>query len=141
MIKEKWESDAKIDKTEAGTESLNIPKLHSRYYNLLIEAKKQYKDKSATFSKLYRYKHEYYLGLLSKEDLDRLNWAPFVMRILRSDLSIYMDADDDLCRASRAVEDSKYIVDMIEDILKNLNQRNFQISNYINWNKFMNGIV
>jgi len=34
-----WEEDTNIDKTEIGDEAIKVPKLHSKYYNILIKEK------------------------------------------------------------------------------------------------------
>ena len=139
VIKE-WEKDSEINKQDAGNESIGIAKLHSKYYKFLIQAKKQFRNCCTAYNKLSKVKTEYYLGLLSKEELNKLGWEPFSMRVLRQDIQLYLDADSSVCKAGDAVEEAKVLVEFIESILKDLNQRNFQIRNLIEWNKFINGI-
>ena len=38
----------------------------------------------------------YYTGKLSLEELDELNWEPFELKILKTDLDKFLDADDEL---------------------------------------------
>lgn len=138
-VKSLWEKDSVIDETEAGKESLNIPQVHSRYYGLLIEAKRQLVEAQILSAKMVKIKHRYYLGLFEKAEYVKYNWEPMTYKILRQDLSIYAEADADLVNLNKAVAEQKFVVEYIEEVIKQINGRNYQISNHINWHKFLNG--
>jgi hypothetical protein len=140
-VKGEWEKDSQIDETEAGRESINIPKLHSKYWNMLVDAKHKQRDNNFVYKSFYKIKWDYYLGNLTKEECIKYKLDPFMSRkILRQDISIFLDADDDLQKLTRQIEEDKLIIDFIEGIMKSLASRNFEIKNYIEFQKFLNGI-
>lgn len=125
------EKDMKIDKDNLDIESLKIPELQHKYlkfhsnYNLLL------KQKETEYRMLYRKKWENYSGKDEK---------PFPLKILKQDISIYLDADEELNKARNTVEYYKTMVAELDGILKSLNNRGFQIKNAIDWKKFCEGL-
>jgi len=59
---------------------------------------------------------------------------------LKQDISIYLDADEELNKAKNTVEYYKTMVAELDGILKSLNNRGFQIKNAIDWKKFCEGL-
>lgn len=125
------EKDMKLDNTNLDIESLKIPELQHKYlkffsnYNLLV------KQTETDYKTLYRQKWEYYSGKDVK---------PFPTKVLKQDLSVYLDADEELNGAKNKMEYYKNILLYIEGILKSLNNRGFQIKNAIDWKKFCEGL-
>lgn len=125
------EKDMKIDKDNLDIESLKIPEIQHKYlkfhskYNLLL------KQKETEYRMLYRKKWEHYSGKDEK---------PFPLKILKQDISIYLDADEELNKAKNTVEYYKTMVAELDGILKSLNNRGFQIKNAIDWKKFCEGL-
>lgn len=134
-----WKKDSEVDRTELGEESLRIPQLHSKYYNLYLEERMSLKKFESAYKKLFKVKFEYYNGTLSEEDLKENGWEPFALRILKSDVSIYMQADEELNELEQRVELQKAKVEFIESIIKNLPARGYQINSAIAWEKFKVG--
>lgn len=136
---EMWRQDCDIDKTEPDRELLNIPKLHSKYLNILSQHRMLSKQAEFKYNKMKKLKWEYYTGKLDDEQLKELGWEPFPY-ILKSDLSTYLDSDEDLNKyiANKAVHDE--IVELCTTIMKELNSRTFQLRDYIGWQKFIQGI-
>ena len=136
---EMWRQDCDIDKTEPDRELLNIPKLHSKYLNILSQHRMLSKQAEFKYNKMKKLKWEYYTGKLDDDQLKEHGWEPFPY-ILKSDLSTYLDSDEDLNRtiASKAVHDE--IVELCTTIMKELNSRTFQLRDYISWQKFIQGI-
>jgi len=86
-----------------------------------------------------RLKWEYYTGKLDDDELKKYGWEPFPY-ILKSDLTTYLDSDDDLnkLQANKIMHDE--IVDLCYSILKELNSRTFQLRDFISWEKFIQGV-
>ena len=57
-----WEKDSQIDRTEPGKALIDIPKLHSKYLNILSRHKLLSKESEFKYSKMKRIKWEYYTG-------------------------------------------------------------------------------
>lgn len=138
-IQDMWEKDSMIDRSELGNESLNIPRLHSKYFNIYSTERALLRKWEGEFKKLYRDKYEYYSGTLSEEDLKLHGWEPFSMRILRTDIPTYIEADDDIIKGKNMISGQQDKVEFIESIIKSLPSRGYQINSAIVWEKFKMG--
>lgn len=137
-IQTMWEQDSKIDPDNLHTESLNIPTLHAKYfemYNNILLLKKKAEQKKRN---IIHQKYEYYTG---KADPDVYVENPFPKKIRDKDtLQKYMDADESLSQASLKVEYYDVMLAYLQDILKMIHQRNYQIKNAIDFQKFASGL-
>ena len=131
--------DVIIDDTMLDMESIKIPQLHNKYLNLLHEERLRYKKLEADHKTLYRRKWEYYTGKLDKEELDELGWEPFQKKILRGDVNIYLDSDSEITISTARMSYSSTKLQLIEDYMKSINNRNWNIRNAIEWRKFLHG--
>jgi hypothetical protein len=138
-IQKLWEVDAEIDSSELGKASIDIPKLHSKYYKIFAQEKLVLAKLYSNLKKLYKIKVEYFQGKLSEEDLTQLGWEPFRLRVLKSDLDTYLDADKDMSKLKLDIELAKTKVEFLESILKTVGNRTFQVRNAIDWEKFKVG--
>lgn len=139
-ITDNWNEDSTIDKTELGLESLKIPQLHNKYMKILNEERDLYFKYESEYKKLYKIKHEYYSGVLDYEELEKRQWKPQQMKILRQDIPMYLEADDDLIRLKYKVSIQEEKINYVENIIKSLNNRGFLIKNTLDWLKFQNGL-
>lgn len=139
-ISQEWINDSKIDTTELDIESIKIPQLHSKYLKIYFEERKKLKSLEFQSKELFLNKYEYYNGRLSDEELEKLNWEPFMKRLMKNEIDLYLEADKDIINTNLRIVVQKEKLDMLEEILKNLNQRNFQIRNAIEWKKFTQGV-
>lgn len=139
-ISQEWIKDAKIDTTELDIESIKIPQLHSKYLKIYFEERRRLKGLEFQSKEMYLNKYEYYNGRLSDEELKNLNWEPFMKRLMKNEVDLYLESDKDIIGNNMRIVNQKEKLDMLEEILKNLNQRNFQIKNAIDWKKFTQGV-
>jgi hypothetical protein len=136
---EMWRQDSDIDRTEPGKALLDIPKLHSKYLNILSQHRLLSKQAEFKYNKMKKLKWEYYTGKLDDDDLKKYGWEPFPYT-LKSDLNTYLESDEDInkCIAVKVMHDE--IVDVCTAILKELNSRTFQLRDFIAWEKFIQGV-
>jgi len=139
-IQSLWEKDSQIDRSELGEESLKIAQYHSIYFKMYSEERLLFKKLEYQYKTLYKTKYEYYNGTLSQEDLKENGWNPFTLKVLKTDLNIYLEGDTDIHNAQLKIEYQKEKINLLENIIKALNNRNYQIKNAIDWAKFMNGV-
>lgn len=137
-IQEMWERDSIIDPDNLHTESLNIPALHAKYYdiynNIILLKKKAEQQKR----NIKHQKYEYYTG---KADPDVYIENPFPKKIRDKDaLQKYMDADESLSQASLKVEYYDVMLSYLQDILKMIHNRTYQIKNSIEFQRFASGL-
>ena len=132
--------DLPIDETCLDRESLNIPKLHNKYLNLLHDEKLVLYKHKTEFRKLQKLKWEYYNGKLDEVTLKEKGWEPFSLRILKQDAEMYMNADDDMIAADARLLFQQEKVNYLESIIKGLNGRQYHIRDAILWRKFVSGV-
>ena len=129
-IIEEWKQDCPIDDTTLDKESVKIPTLHGKYLELHSREKIFLNYLGVEYKKLYRERWEYYSGKAEK---------PFQLKLLKTDLHIYLDSDDKLCELKEKIDTQKQKVSYVESVIKSLGTRSFHITNAINWRKFTAG--
>ena len=92
-LKEQVAKDLKVNDERLDTESLKNQELYTKYLDtksnfelLMYKAKSDYKM-------LYRQKWEYYGG---KADAKVYETKPFDLKVLKSDLSVYIESDEEI---------------------------------------------
>jgi len=138
-LKRHTERDMKVDDTQLDLESLKIPQLHNKYLNFLQEERFNLKKMGFDFASLRRSKWEYYTGKISEEDLEEKGWEPFDLKILKSDIDMYLDADSDMILMKQKITYQEEKVFYLESVIKEIGQRNWEIRNAIEWRKFVSG--
>ena len=136
---EMWRKDADIDRTEPGKALLDIPKLHSKYLNILSRHRLLAKESDFKLNKMRILKWEYYTGKLDEEQLKQYGWEPFPY-VLKTEVNNYIEADDDINKRMAVKALHEEIVDVCSAILKELNNRAWELRSFIDWEKFIQGI-
>ncbi len=133
-----WEKDSKIDIDNLHTESLNAPVLHAKYfdlYNNIVLLRKRAEQQKRN---VRHERYEYYSG---KSDPEVYQENPFPKKIRDKDtLQKYLDADQKLSQISLKVEYYDVMLKYLEDILKMIHNRTYQIKNAIEYQRFMSGL-
>jgi hypothetical protein len=139
-LSEEWLTDSSVDTTDPTRELSRIPNLHSKYLNILSHHNLIVKKLSYEYNTLKKVKIEYYMGDLNNpEDLKQYGWEPQMKKIMRQDMPSYLDSDDDLNKILIKKVIHQEIVDYCDRVLKELNNRTFQLSNIIKWEMYLNG--
>ena len=137
-IQEMWEKDAKIDRDNLHDESLNIPSLHAKYfqiYNTIFLLKKKAEQQRKNI------RHERYEYFSRKADPDVYIQNPFPKKIRDKDtMTKYLDADEKLSNASLKIEYYDTMLTYLESILKVIQNRTYQIKNAIEFMRFNAGM-
>ena len=137
-LQQSVDRDLKIDDTELDTESINIPLLHNKYLQHYNKFSLLLKKSEYEYRVLKRQKWEYYTG---KADASVYKEKLFDLKILKADVHIYMDSDEELQRADQKEAYLKQVVSYLEQVLRSINTRNFIIKNAIDWKKFTSGAI
>lgn len=133
-----WETDAKLDLTDPGGQMTKIPVLHSKYNKYLSLHKIASAKREQEFQRLRKTKWMYYNGKLSQQELAELGWEPFAFT-LKSDLSIYMEGDADLQKLTAQIAFHDECVSFCTYVMKELNNRTWQIKEWMAWERFERG--
>ena len=127
-LREKAKNDLKIDRTDLSEESLKTPKIHAQWIFIHIELKKKIREMQFKYDKLYRDRWLYYNG---KATADVYKEEPFDLKILKTDIKIFLDADEKLVEVKEKLEELKDALDLVEKVVAELNRRSFHIKNAI----------
>lgn len=138
-IQEHWDKDSCIDRTELGEESLRIPQLHSKYFKMFSSERMLLRKLESDLKEMYKEKHEYYNGTLDEDTLKANGWDPNPLKILRTDIPMFIDGDSDYKQLQLRIEMQKEKVEFVESIIKSLTNRGYQIAQAIAWEKFKVG--
>jgi len=137
-LQEMWEKDSKIDIDNLHTESLNIPVLHAKYYNIFNNLMLLRKKAEQQKKNIRHERYEYYSG---KADPDVYIKDPFPKKIRDKDtMTKYLDADERLSTVSMKIEYYDVMLKYIEEILKQIGNRTYQIKNSIEFMRFSSGL-
>lgn len=138
-IIDQWTKDAKIDDVELDRESLAIPVLHGKYLKLYYEEKLKYKKYKIQYKKLHKVLCEYYRGELNNpEDLEELGRQPWAKTVLKQDVNQFVEGDDQMINLVTKMVYQEEVVSLLEDIMRSINNRGFQIKNAVEWRKLTN---
>ena len=128
----------KVDDEHLDTESLKNQEIKAKYLEhkskfelLLFKAKGDYK-------RLYREKWEYYGG---KADAKIYASKPFDLKVLKTDLGVYISADEEIIDAENKIGYLETVVDYIKGVIKSIDNRGWDIKNAIEWKKFEEGVT
>tara|TARA_B100000003_G_C10916698_1_gene365545 strand:- start:794 stop:1222 length:429 start_codon:yes stop_codon:yes gene_type:complete len=136
-IQEMWQKDSVIDPDNLHDESLKIPQLHSKYYTVYntIMLLRERAQESYNRVKLERY--NYYTGKATAEVYAE---EPFPYKVREKDaIQRYLDADQKLSAVDMKIKYYNVTLKFLEEIIKNVSNRTFQIKNAIEWQKFQAG--
>lgn len=137
-LQEMWKEDSEIDIDDLHNESLKVASLHSKYYEiynnfslLRKRAELQYKQK-----KLERY--NYYSG---KSDPEVYRQEPFPYKVRDKDgMSRHLEADKNLSDIFIKIEYYEVVLKYLEEIIKMISNRSYQIKNSIDFLRFQSGM-
>jgi len=134
-----WETDSKIDRTELSDESLKIPQLHHKYYKIFTNERLLLRKLEADAKILKLEKYEFYTQGHTKETQDKGWELPSRGMILKADLPMYMESDKEIIELNLKIGYQLEKIELLENIIKTISNRGFQIKNAIDWNKFIQG--
>ena len=90
------------------------------------------------YTKLYREKWEYYGG---KSDAKVYAAKPFDIKVLKNDLQMYINADDDIIELQAKIAYYEVIIKYIDGIINSIDKRGWEIRNAQDWKKFEAGML
>ena len=109
QIQEMWEKDSKIDPDNLHDESLKIPQLHSKYYT-------------------------------GKATAEVYAEEPFPYKVREKDaIQRHLEADDKMNKIDMKIKYYDIMLKFLEEVIRAVSNRTYQIKNAIEWNKFQAG--
>lgn len=137
---DEWSADADIDNSALDEVARNVPLLHAKWWKYYSAERLRFKMADMQYKSLYRQKWEWYLGKLDDTERIQLGWPPQNLKILSTNVNVYLDGDEQLQGVLKKRVVLEETLKFLEDVIKQINNRNFIISSAINFLKFKHGI-
>ena len=129
--------DLRVNDERLDTESLKNQELYTKYLDhksrfelLLYKAKGDYKI-------LFKDKWEYYGG---KADAKVYATKPFDLKVLKTDLSIYIESDEEIIQIEHKIVYLETVIKYIDGVLKSIQSRGWDIKNAIAFRQWEHGM-
>ena len=137
QIQEMWEKESKIDPDNLHDESLKIPQLHSKYYTLYNTITLLRERAREQYNKVRLERYNYYTGKATAEVYAE---EPFPYKVREKDaIQRHLEADDKMNKVDMKIKYYDIMLKFLEEIIRNISGRTYQIKNAIEWNKFQAG--
>ena len=138
-LKAQVEKDLPIINDERlDTESLRNQELYSKYLDYKTNFELLLHRSKGEYKVLYREKWEYYGG---KADAQIYATKPFDLKVLKTDLHVYIVSDEDIIKSEHKVAYLESVIKYIDGILKSISNRQWDIKNAISWRQFESGMI
>jgi len=130
-----WEKDSVFDTTMPNDNIKKNQDNHTKYLKILarnkvnlIRAEDEYKDMRGK-------RIAYYEGTLTKAELDKLGWTPYLGKAPRisAQREDMLATDPLLMEIQKRKKIYETIIEVCEYIMKEINSRHFSVKAYIDW--------
>ena len=137
QIQDMWEKDSHIDRDNLHDESLKIPQLHSKYYTLYNTITLLRERAREQYNKVRLERYNYYTGKATAEVYAE---EPFPYKVREKDaIQRHLEADDKMNKVDMKIKYYDIMLKFLEEIIRTISGRTYQIKNAIEWNKFQAG--
>ena len=141
-MQEEWQKDAPINETNLGQEAARVPMLHAKYITILSKIKLQLRKAESDYLNNRRLKYKYYRGELTREELEDSGWTQFQgNKPLKNEMDELLQCDKDLIELQDKHEYYKTVIYTLEQIIRSINSRTWDVKSSIEWTKFTNGMM
>lgn len=139
-LQEEWSRDAVIDELNLGREASRVPILHAKYIALMSKVKLQLRKAESEYLNVRRKKYKYYRGEMTRQELEDEGWIQFQgNKPLKNEMDEFLTCDLHLIELQDKIEYFKTVHYTLEQIIRSLNSRTWDIKSSIEWVKFTNG--
>ena len=136
-IQEMWERDAVIDPDNLHDESLKTPQLHAKYYTIYNTITLMRERAKEQHSKIKLERYNFYTG---KAPAEVYAEEPFPYKVREKDaIQRHLEADEKLSKIDMKIRYYDATLKFLEEIIRNISGRTYQIKNAIEWHRFQQG--
>lgn len=135
-----WQEDAKFDRTELGDEALRCSNLHGKYMEIYFREQAILIKIKDDLNKMRKDRWEYWNGKLDEKTIRERGWVPQPLTIMKSDLPIYLETDEFVSRLNMRVQLQEDKIKIIDNIIKHITNRGFNIKTAVEYEKFKSGM-
>ena len=137
-LQDLWKTDSVIDPDKYGEESVKIPQLHIRYMEFYNTFSLMKKDRESEMRGLWKQKWIYYKG---KAPATIYKEAPFDFKLTtKEEINMFIEADEDVRKLHLKIDYIEQVIFFLDGVLRQIQSRNYQIKNAIEWERFQSGM-
>ena len=136
---DEWRNDADLDLSALEDAARKVPYLHAKWWKYYSHERLRYKKLDSDYKLLYRQKWEYFLGKMDDTEREELGWPPQPLKILSQNVSVYLDSDPALQVLSHKRVYLEEVLRFLEDVIKQIHTRNYQIKTALDYMRFAQG--
>ena len=119
-------ADSKADVTELAKDALQVAYLYGKYLNLYEEQNAELKRLKQRFKKLNKLLWEYYTG---KAPAKVYKEKPFHLKLLKTDVALYVQSDDEYQKLERELFKQEQIVNLLKGAMDIMDKKGWMIKN------------
>lgn len=139
QIENFWNKDKIITEENLGEFNRNIPALHGKYHQIYNTECIHRRILETNKKQLWMTLKKYYLGMSTREELKQIEREPFNYKILKTEVSDYIESDDEYCTLMSRITGSETKLKYLESILQTINRSSFIVKTQLDLIKFRDG--
>ena len=139
QIIDSWKTDTKIDDLNIDLESARTISLHGKYMEWLSDARGTLRGLRIHRKHLWRKLYDYYRGASTEDDLLELGKEQNPRHILKTEATGFIEADQLMIDLDSKIAVQEEKVDILAEIIKSVNSRNYALKNIIEWRRMSLG--
>lgn len=140
LIQEEWERDSLIDRLSLSAELAKIPKLHAKYWKMLINERMRLRIIETELKTLSNDKFWFFLQG-HDEDTRAKGWElpPRGKIVVKEEAKMLVDSDKEVIELTLRMSAQREKALLLEDIVKSIHNRSYIIRSMIDFMKFEAG--
>lgn len=138
-ILDEWSKDCIIDDIHLDSASLETPKIHSKYWRYLSNERLILKKYETDLKQLALKKYEFFTQGPTKETVEKGWELPAKGTLIKAEADRFLEADSDIINLSLKIANQKEKTEILNDIIKELKNRNWIIRNVLEFRRFESG--
>jgi hypothetical protein len=136
-----WEIDSSINELDIAESIRDCPKLHAKYIAWLSKSRMRLRAYHHKYRTLRQSKFRYYRGEMTKDELDKLGWPQWQgAKPLKNEMDEFLKGDADLSLLEDKIAYMEVIVQALEQIIRSINSRGYDLRTLLDAKKFYNGL-
>ena len=137
-MKEELQKDLEMDVEILHSESIRIPGLHGKWLGFALDEQGKLMLLRSKYKRLKGRKLNYYLGRGTAAEYKA---NPFNLKILKSEVQSYLDADPQMRELEDQITSQEILVNFLEGAVRAITAKQWNIKNAIEFLKFKNGVM
>ena len=137
---DEWEKDGRIRGDQLASEALHCPELHGKWYKFYVHEKLLLLQRQSEVRKFRLQLSRYFNMELDKPALDEMDREQCQRKIYKTEMDVWVDADDEYNQKILLVSYSEEIVEFLKSILNSINWRRNMIQTALDAMKFEHGL-